>query len=143
MSKPMTAGQSLLGRVAAEFRANPASWARGWGYRADGSYVDFDPDPTTVRQMRSFCIDVALMRFGTQYGTNAVAEARQLLYAHMKSSSERRNIWIFNDAEKRTVGQVINFVEAAAGFTIIPLGKLYEMIACVPAPAKAQVHAAA
>lgn len=142
--KPFSQGQHLLAHVASQFRANPGTWAQGWGYLPDGTYVDFDPDPGTIKQMASFCIDVALMRFGAQFGGQpAVTEARRLLYRHLGTVHSRSSIWKHNDAKGRTVEQVIDCVETASCTDMVTVDRLEQLFAEITAPPAKELAAAA
>ncbi|RJR12999.1 hypothetical protein C4585_02685 [Candidatus Parcubacteria bacterium] len=81
----------------------------------DGTYVGEDPDDNTIKRMRSFCVDVAIMKFGAMLGGEPVIEqARRMVYNTLGCKHNRAKIWTWNDKGKRTVEQVIALIERAA-----------------------------
>ena len=129
MSKHLTAAQLLLCRVAAEYRQDPASWAQGWGYLTDGTYVEEEPYTIVLPTMRSRCPDIAIAHFGSDYGGwDTVQKARDLIFAHMKCDKLRQRLWTYNDDEKRTVEEVIAMLEGAAGISIVPEAAMFDFI---------------
>lgn len=125
MSSQRTPGQQLLARVAWEYRAHPESWSRrGFGTIGGFSVIGV-PGYLTALKMKTICPDVALIRFASQYGGEpAIDEARAIFWAQLwpgvpHNGSSGLPIWAFNDKRGRTLEQVIDRLDRAAGYRLI------------------------
>ncbi len=111
-------GAMVLRRVAAMFRENPGSWSQGFfGVLPGGVAIGEDPGYETIKRMTAMCIDIAIVKIGMPLGgTQVVDEARRMFCNRRGMPHTRKAIWEYNDADGRSIEQVITTLEDAAAY---------------------------
>lgn len=140
-----TQGQQLLAHVASVYRAQPDFWCKGWG-RLHGEPIDGEPGPGVIKRLEGCCPEVAIRRFGPQFGgTPAVDEALSIVYkklSYIRADSDRERLWVYNDATSRTRAQVIELLEECAGIRAASAPLLRALAREITAPNAAANEAA-
>ncbi len=110
--------QVVLRKVAARYREHHGSWCQHWGRTSDGALIANEPTADILARIGPTdpcCIDVAIRLIGADYGGPVVIEqARRMVYNQLGYDHLPENLFDWNDAEGRTVEEVIAMLEAAA-----------------------------
>jgi hypothetical protein len=127
MSKQM--GHVVLRAVAEQYRTHPGSWDRGAGTLAERALWDFEEE---IRPGETGCMDTMIRFIGKRYGSQAAAQATQVLCLHHGLAPHPHSIWSHNDHCCNSARDAIAFLEAPLQTPDAP--KLADIDSLMPEP---------